>query len=341
MSVSPSPPAPVPVAQLHVPGAARVAAPGPGEPTLERVSRSPVRSVLRLVRVSQWPKNAVVLLVPLLAGAPPTVSAVAAALVAVVAFALVSSFVYVLNDLHDAPRDRLHPVKCRRPVAAGDVSVAAARTIAAVLLVAVVGLAAAARDLVPPTAWIWPALYLALNLTYVFKARDLPLLDIFVVAAGFPLRGLFGVAATAAVYPGWLLLSVFAACLVFALGKRRRELATVEEGGSPLAARPNLVAYSVAYLDSLVIMSGSVATVAYVLFAHDGGNLVSGHAAGSVVSAPFAMFALFRYLQLVMVESRGGSPTETLLHDVPLRVIALAWTACLLGSFLFTRLTER
>lgn len=280
----------------------------------------PLLAPLRLLRPGQWPKNLLVPL-PLLGPAWHWETAGRVAL-ATAAFVVASSLVYVVNDLADVERDRRHPVKRHRPLPSGQVSF---RT-AVLLAVALAGLLAVAATLLGPAA-SWPLLgYLVLNAAYSWKLKHFPLLDIFLVATGFVLRLLGGYQASGHPVSDWLVLAVLAACLVLILGKRRRELAVSGTGH-----RPALVGYSAHFVDLVLALCSALALIAYVLHVQTDPALPGAAAA---LTAPCALFALFRYLQVVVLHGEGGDPVRTLLRDPFMIADSLLWSGLLLLSHL-------
>ncbi|WP_227870421.1 UbiA prenyltransferase family protein [Streptomyces otsuchiensis] len=301
-------------------------APQPAAPPDGRRRGLP-RALLALVRPGQLPKNLLVVPLALLdteaapAGLLPRIAW------AIVLFTLASSLVYVWNDLHDRDRDRRHPTKRHRPIASGEVGVPAAVVFGTVLALALV----AAALLGPVTAW-WPvAVYLCLNVAYSRGLKHVPLLDVFLVAAGFALRVVQGHLAAGTGIRGWMLVSVFSLCLIFVLGKRRHEMDT---GG--VSHRPALRGYSVQYLDHLIVLCSGVTITTFLI--HLQQSVGAGLADLAVFgSAPFALFAMARYLQLLQVHSgHGGEPTRILVRDRAMVVNSLLWALLLGGTLLAT-----
>lgn len=293
--------------QLHQP-----VRPRPQPRTVPHVARD----LLCLVRPGQWPKSLLVVSVPLLDLGAWRWTAVWGVVWAIVAFTLASALVYVFNDALDRERDRDHPVKRHRPIAAGRLSmptVAAFATVPLGLLVVVLS--------IQPWSWAWPiGLYLLLNVGYSLGLKNVPLLDIFLVATGFVLRLVLGYVA-AGIHPsGWLLISVLSLCLLLTVGKRRQELTT--SGGTH---RPALLGYTVPLTDQLMALSAVLAAGAYLLYLRTEAPLGSYAPAAAALLAPLALFGLFRYLQLTLVRGAGGDPTRTLLRDPPLLVNAALW----------------
>ncbi|MEU3501312.1 UbiA prenyltransferase family protein [Streptomyces hundungensis] len=254
------------------------------------------------------------------------------AVAAVIAFTLASALVYLVNDISDRDRDRSHPQKRNRPIAAGRVKVAAAVTFAAVLVVllaaAVTG--CALLGVAPAGAW-WPVLaYLALNVAYSRGLKHVPLLDVFIVALGFVLRLVQGALAASSPVPDWLALCVFSLCLMLILGKRRHEMSV---GG--VLHRPALRGYTVGFLDQLLVFAAVLTAIAYVLQVQNSAVFGTHGTAVAMLTAPFAFFGLARYLQLLVVDSGGGNPSRALFKDRVTVSNALVWSCLVGGSALF------
>lgn len=278
-----------------------------------------IADLVRLVRPGQWPKN--LLVVPLaLFGTAPTAGSLARVAWAVVVFTLASSLVYICNDIVDRHRDRAHPTKRNRPIAAGRVGRVAAVCFAATVA-ALLGVACAAAPQVP---W-WPVVaYLALNVAYSRWLKHIPLVDVFVVAAGFVLRVVQGTLAAHALPSSWLLVSVFSLCLLLIVGKRRNEMAVADR-----EHRPALAGYSGQYLEYLMVLCSVLTTTTFLLYLSSV-RFAAPYTDGAVLfTVLFATFALARYLQLVVVHRDGADPVSTLLGDRVLVVNGLLWMVAL------------
>ncbi|MFI7434838.1 UbiA prenyltransferase family protein [Micromonospora haikouensis] len=307
--------------------------PAPAAPTAtlstnsRATDRSLVRDLITLIRPHQWAKN--LLVVPLVLIDTPRLGLGVLGRVswAVLLFTLVSALVYVWNDVYDRHRDRAHPTKRNRPIASGRVSVPTAYAFGALLATALV----AAVAFGPAFPW-WPlAAYLTLNVAYSRGLKHLPLLDVLVVAGGFLLRVVQGYLAAGVAVSSWLLIAVFSLCLLLILGKRRHEMAV---GGS--AHRPSLAGYSVQYLDLLIVLCAAVAISGFL--GHVQATIPTPYQALALVgSTPFALFAVARYLQVVVVDGDGGEPTRVLLKDRAMLVNALLWGVLIGGVLLVTQ----
>lgn len=283
---------------------------------------SSLLQLIRLGRPRQWMKNAFVLMpVPfaLAAGAP---LAPRTLIVGLIGFGLVNSAVYVFNDLRDADQDRLHPIKMHRPLAARTVSPAVAVLWGMALLAA--GLLLLAWTGSEGALWI-VAIYVGLNVAYSLGAKNVPLLDVFILASGFVLRVLLGCAFLGVQPSNWLLLCSSTLALFLALAKRRGDLVA----GMGVDHRPSLAGYNLTFVDQAMGISVALTLTAYGLYTIDAEVLLPGREFASLL---FVAYGLFEYLRLAHVEGHGESPVDTLLASPTMWIAGLGWAASSLWS---------
>jgi 4-hydroxybenzoate polyprenyltransferase len=264
-----------------------------------------------LLRPRQWIKNAFVLAPLIFSGSFTQRAAVRDALIAVALFCAAASAAYVFNDIIDAPADAVHPVKSRtRPLASGEVSMAHAKSLLAVLLILV--LVSYAWSV--PTALVATA-YVALNVAYSLRLKRIPVVDIFALAAGFVFRVYAGAAAINVPVSSWMLITTLSLALYLAVIKRRQELA-----GSGAATRSVLRFYTLPLLDRYAETAALSALVFYGLFVVTIRPRLN-------VTMPFVLFGLFRYWYLVESSGKGETPTEVVWGDPTLIATVAAWAA--------------
>lgn len=237
-----------------------------------------------------------------------------------VAFCMISSVVYIINDIRDVEKDRMHPTKCKRPIAAGTVSVKNAWILAGVLLV----IAIACNFLTfHGIATALLGLYLVLNLAYSFGLKNIPLVDVTILVAGFLIRILYGAFVTGIVISNWLYLTVIALAFYFGLGKRRNELKHISDGQT----RKVLKAYPISFLDKNMGMCLTLANVFYALWSMDE-NTVASYGSYLVFTVPIVLLITMKYSLNVEGES-DGDPVEVLLHDKILLVLCVLYIAAM------------
>lgn len=292
---------------------------------------APAAAVAHAMRPGQWSKNGLVLVAVVFAGRLNDIAALERGVVAFLAFCFISSTVYILNDIADRASDRKHPRKRLRPIASGQLSVPIALLAAA--LCALVGGALAVvvvqqqlgGGLDPFARWGGSRLlfalalvsYLGIHVAYSVWLKHLVLWDVFVIAAGFVLRAMAGAFAAMVPISPWFYLCTTFLALVLALGKRRAELIQL----SDLAAshRANLSAYSVPLLDQLMMVGVTCTLITYSLYTFEGGT--GNHML--VVSVPFVIFGMFRYLYLLYVRDEGDRPDALLWRDPQLFAVVV------------------
>ena len=283
--------------------------------------------LLRAMRPRQWLKNGLVFMaLAFSVGQAWTVRQpeswtplLVKAVVAFVAFCAVSSAEYLVNDLRDIERDRLHPRKRRRPLASGALRARTAVLAAVVLL-------AAGMLLSLPLGWRFALAlvgYASLALAYSFALKHMVLLDLMALAVGFVLRAVAGALAINVPVSPWLYLCTFLGALFIAINKRRHELTLLDDGAAD--HRPILAEYTTGLLDQMASVVTAATVVAYALYTVTAENLPDNHAMLGTV--PFVLYGIFRYMYLVHRHDAGGSPEDILLTDRPLQVTVALWVA--------------
>jgi 4-hydroxybenzoate polyprenyltransferase len=295
---------------------------------------------LRALRPAQWLKNAVVPAAYFFAKWDPAQAErvqgawpFAVVILAAASFCAVSSGIYLINDSHDIEADRRHPVKRLRPLASGEIGVAGARLLAAVLLAA--GIAAL------PALRLAPALfggilggYAVVQLFYTFALKRIPYVDVFVIASGFVLRAAAGAAALSVRMSPWLLLCTSLLALFLALCKRRHEKILLDEAGGQ--HREALAGYDRHLLDIQIGIASSATLVCYAIYTLSEETVQRFGTNRLGLTIPFVMFGLFRYLELVYRHDEGGRPEKVLLTDK----VLIATVACYLLATLTIFLTN-
>ena len=270
-----------------------------------------MRDLIALARPRQWIKNGFVLAPLLFSGSFAEPDQVRRALVATLVFCVASAAAYVLNDLLDLEADRLHPIKkARRPLAAGRVS-----RRQAVWLLWSLWLAVAASAMLTPRPGLVAVAYVALTAAYSLKLKHVPVVDLFVLSAGFVLRVFAGARAIDVVLSPWMLITTLSLALYLAANKRREELTA--HGG---AGRRVLGTYTPALLARYADWAAVGAMVFYCLF------VVTVRPA-LAASVPLVLFGLFRYAYRVEAAGEGESPTDVVWGDRVLLLTVVAWAA--------------
>ena len=286
-------------------------------PTWSGTSRS--LGLLRAARPSQWVKNCACFAGLVFSGKLFDPKAVVGALLAFVGFSLAASACYLMNDVFDREADRRNPKKRGRAIAAGLVSVRLALGTSALLLVGSMFVTLA----LPWSCRFILAIYALMSLAYSYRLKQSVLLDVQILAIGFVLRVLHGVYAVEVLPSPWIVLCMFFLALFLGFAKRRGELNETE--GEDFSRRPVLGKYRIAILDQFLAMSAVMAILCYALYTVIGrpGN------ATLVVTVPLVVYAMFRYLFLIVVHGAGEAPERLVISDgVSFAIVVLWLTLC-------------
>jgi 4-hydroxybenzoate polyprenyltransferase len=279
---------------------------------------STVRGLLRSMRLSQWTKNGIVFAALVFDGKLDEPDKVLQTTLVALCFCVLSSSVYLMNDLVDIEKDRQHPRKRLRPLPSGQLSPAVAAVAAFVL--AMVGLVGG--------WWISPwiggilGLYVVQNIAYSFYLKNVVIVDVMVLSLGFLLRVIAGVVVVEVTnFSPWLYVCVTLLSLFLGFGKRRHEITLL--AGDAGSHRASLQEYNVYLLDQLIGLVTTSTLVAYTLYSFEAPTALAGWR--MLLTVPFVFYFIARYLYLIHVRKLGGAPDELLVKDRPLLINAALW----------------
>jgi 4-hydroxybenzoate polyprenyltransferase len=291
----------------------------PGASTSSVPGRPTVLSLIVSVRPEQWTKNLLIFAGLLFARRLFDPAAVAEASFAFVIFCGLSGAVYVINDVLDRESDREHPVKARRPIASGELSVPAAAWTAAVLVVAGLGGAFELNSRLGIVA----ATYFGLFGLYSALLKHIVIIDVLTIALGFVLRAVAGAVAIEVEISHWLLVCTFLLALFIAMAKRRHELVLLTNTAT--SHRPILSEYTPYLLDQMIAVVTASTLIAYVFYTISPDTQQKFGTTWLGLTIPFPLYGILRYLYLVHQREGGGSPSDLLLTDRPMLVCVVLW----------------
>lgn len=280
--------------------------------------RDQLAGIIRTMRIKQWDKNGFVF-VPLLFDRKLfDFGHLTSTIFGFLLLCLASSAVYIMNDLVDVEADRAHPTKRSRPIASGQLSRRVAIAVAIILPCIVLPLA----------FWLKPgfsiilASYLVLQIAYSFKLKHVVLIDVMAIASGFLLRVGAGVVLVDVVrFSPWLYLFTTMLALFVGFGKRRQEIHMLQDGNNN--TRAILDQYNVNLLDEMIVIVTATTVLTYALYTFSAEGLPANHT--MMLTIPFVLYGIFRYLYLIHVKGEGGAPEEVVLKDRPLQATVLLW----------------
>ena len=277
-----------------------------------------LRALLVSMRPKQWMKNVLIFTALIFDEKLLDLQAFLVTCAGFILFSLVSSSVYLLNDITDVEADRQHPKKKNRPIASGDLNISTARWAVVVLLLVAIPLA----YILSPGFCLLLLIYLVLNLSYSRWLKHIVIIDVFVLASFYVIRVVAGLTLIEVTrFSPWLYVVTTLLALYIGLGKRRAELTLLSDGAQ--SHRKVLDGYSLPLLDQYITIVSATTVVAYSLYTFSAPNLPANHA--MMLTIPFAIYGILRYLYLIQNKQGGGAPEEELLSDRPLQVTILLW----------------
>jgi 4-hydroxybenzoate polyprenyltransferase len=287
-----------------------------------------LKALIKAMRPKQWVKNILIFAALVFDRKLSVPSALLDTIQGAILFSLLASTIYLLNDLADIEADRQHPKKKDRPIASGALPVWVAWTTAILLLVILFPLAYR----LSPNFAILCGIYFILNLSYSFWLKHIAILDVLGLASFYVIRVAAGVLIVDVErFSPWLYLATIFVALFMGIGKRRAELISAEETGNH--TRKVLDSYTLQYLDQLISIVLTVTIVTYSLYTFSAPNLPENHI--TMMTIPFVIYGVFRYLHLMQVQGHGEAPEDVVLSDRPFQINMVLWGLSILAIFYF------
>ena len=288
-----------------------------------------LKALFKTMRPRQWTKNVFIFAALVFDKQLFVVASFLRTLAGFVLFCMISSSVYIFNDLADVEADRQHPEKKNRPIASGKLSVHTAWAAGIVLVIFTLVFA----YLLAPLFALIVGAYFVLNLAYSMALKHISILDVLIIAAGFVMRVGAGVTLIHVErFSPWLYIVMFLLSLFLGFGKRRAELALLTDGAG--SHRKVLDGYTLPLLNQYIMIVSGMTIIAYSLYTFSAPNVPANHS--MMLTIPFMVYAIFRYLYLIEVEKAGGTPEEILLSDRPFQVSMLFWAVAVIIIFYFS-----
>lgn len=277
-----------------------------------------MKDYLKLIRVEQYVKNLFVLSPLFFGGAFTDATLLVRTLLAVIAFALAASSIYIINDFFDINEDRAHPEKCKRPLASGAIQSRNALLLQVVLM----GISLALSYWLSLDLFLVVCGYIGLNLLYSKWLKHIAILDVNIIAAGFVLRLLAGTAVTGIELSVWILLMTYLLALFLAIAKRRTDVVHAQNGKE---VRKNIEGYNLAFVDTALGILASVVIVCYIFYCISPENQRHYNSKWLYLSIIFVINGIFRYLKLALVDGATASPTLIVLKDRFIQLTIICW----------------
>ena len=286
-------------------------------------------ALMRLIRPKQWIKNGFIFVPLFFGGALFQIDALLAGLITFFAYSFAASSIYCFNDIVDVEADRRHPVKCKRPIASGAISMVQARLLMLFMLVCSLAtlllLDTMTHALTVGTVLV---IYYVMNLLYCSKLKQYAIVDVCIIAFGFVLRVLAGSYATDIVPSKWLVLMTFLLTLFLSFSKRRDDVLRMNETGE--APRKNTTRYNLTFINQAITITASVTLVCYIMYTVSPEVVSRFHSDLLYLTSVFVLLGLLRYIQLTVVDQKSGDPTKMMLKDRFTQCVVLMWAMAFL-----------
>ena len=288
-----------------------------------------IHHAIQLTRPQQWLKNVFVMIPMFFGGSLLDTSDIKSSLTTFFAFSFIASSIYCFNDIVDVEADRRHPVKCKRPIASGAISMVQARLLMLFMLVCSLA-TLLLLDTMTHTLTVGAVLviYYVMNLFYCSKLKQYAIVDVCIIAFGFVLRVLAGSYATDIVPSKWLVLMTFLLTLFLSFSKRRDDVLRMNETGE--APRKNTTRYNLTFINQAITITASVTLVCYIMYTVSPEVVSRFHSDLLYLTSVFVLLGLLRYIQLTVVDQKSGDPTKMMLKDRFTQCVVLMWAMAFL-----------
>ena len=288
-----------------------------------------IHHAIQLTRPQQWLKNVFVMIPMFFGGSLLDTSDIKSSLTTFFAFSFIASSIYCFNDIVDVEADRRHPVKCKRPIASGAISMVQARLLMLFMLVCSLA-TLLLLDTMTHTLTVGAVLviYYVMNLLYCSKLKQYAIVDVCIIAFGFVLRVLAGSYATDIVPSKWLVLMTFLLTLFLSFSKRRDDVLRMNETGE--APRKNTTRYNLTFINQAITITASVTLVCYIMYTVSPEVVSRFHSDLLYLTSVFVLLGLLRYIQLTVVDKKSGDPTKMMLKDRFTQCVVLMWAMAFL-----------
>ena len=282
-----------------------------------------LKDLFALLRIKHWVKNTFIFAALLFSEKLYHRQSLLASILAFFAFCLVSSSIYIINDLHDAHIDRLHPKKKNRPIAAGRIGRPLALIIAVLLFIggSILGFT------VQLSFFTILISYVALNMFYTYAGKRMVIIDAFCIALGFVLRVAGGALAISVQASGWMMMTTFFLALFLGFGKRRNEILISDAHAS--LQHKNPARYDITYVNHILIACGTISLLSYALYTRDPSVIQRIGTNALMYTVPLVAYGLFRYTYLLW-DKGDGDPTDLILHDWSMLIDIAVWVLAII-----------
>lgn len=276
-----------------------------------------------LLRPEHWAKNLFIFLPVFFHGRLLDASSLLSCMIAFISFSLAASSIYCFNDIFDAETDRLHPQKCKRPIASGAISVKTAYTVMALCFVLSMFLLISFGGKACYALMSFIAFYYGMNIAYCIRLKHHAIIDVIIISVGFVLRVLVGGTAAGIWLSEWIILMTFLLSLFLAFAKRRDDVVLQQK--SNVLPRKNINRYNLEFINQVMTILATVTIVAYIMYTLSPDVMERFHCRYLYLTSIFVLAGIIRYLQITIVDLNSGNPTKIFLRDRFIQACVFAW----------------
>jgi len=282
-----------------------------------------LKNFIQLIRPEQWAKNLFVFLPLFFHGQLFDVSPLLQCAVAFLAFSFAASSIYCFNDIYDVEADRLHPKKCKRPIASGAISVKTAYAVMAICFVLSMIIIFLFGGTAKYMLMALIAFYYVMNIAYCVKLKRYAIIDVLIISIGFVLRVLVGGIATDIWLSEWIVIMTFLLALFLAFAKRRDDVVLYQNTG--VSPRKNTNRYNLDFMNQVMTVVSTVTIIAYIMYTLSPDVIERFNSRYIYITAVFVLAGIIRYLQVTIVDLKSGNPTTILLKDRFIQLCIAGW----------------
>ena len=282
-----------------------------------------LKSLIQLLRPEQWIKNGFIFLPIFFSGQVLNTTMQLSCLVAFIAFSLAASSIYCFNDIHDVALDKLHPIKCKRPIASGAISIKTAYAVMLTCLALSMLILFCFKGIHQDNIMSLIAIYYIMNIAYCIRLKRYVFIDVIVISIGFVLRIFVGGIATDVWLSEWIVIMTFLLALFLAFAKRRDDVIIYQE--TTVSHRKHINRYNLEFINQVMTLVSTITIVAYLMYTISSDVIERFHSRYIYFTTIFVLVGIIRYLQVTIIDLKSGSPTKILLTDRVIQFCIIGW----------------
>lgn len=280
-----------------------------------------IRNLFKLLKANHWIKNLYLFAPLFFSGHFSGADVLTPVLAGLLYFCFASSLIYIINDLIDAEKDRLHPVKRFRPIASGAIS----KKTALIVLALLIAMLAASAVFFKPTFILIVCIYIVLNIIYTLWLKNVAIIDVSIISTGFVLRVLAGGVLAGVAVSHWLVIMIYLLSMFLALAKRRDDLVLINTNVTDASVRKSVKGYNLEFMQAALVIMATVMIVCYIMYITSAEVKERLHFEYAYFNSFFVIAGVMKYLQIIFIQNKAGSPVKIILSDIFIQACVVLW----------------